>query len=167
MFISNGVVIYKTYLYNILSVLCRILENGAAVLQILFIKAERPVVHLLETLIPELRFLQVDQEVSVDGATLNQTHAAEWSIGRVCFNHSLIMTFLFLESCGELFDSLDVEVPQEDGQTLTCSLDCKFTGAVHLIKRETCERTWSNKMGCFGNFKHGALKHKQDLFRGC
>lgn len=69
--ISNGVVIYKTYLYNILSVLCRILENGAAVLQILFIKAECLVVHLLETLIPELCFLQVDQEISVDGAALN------------------------------------------------------------------------------------------------
>lgn len=94
-FINTGVFIYKTYLYNILSVLRRVLENGAAVLQILFIKAERPLVHLLQTLIPELCSLQVDQEVSVDGAALDQTHAAEWSVGRVCFNHSLIIAFLF------------------------------------------------------------------------
>ena len=26
---------------------------------------------------------------------------------------------------------------QNDGQTLTCSLDCKFAGTVHLIERET------------------------------
>lgn len=42
--------------------------------------------------------------------------------------------------------SLDIEVLQEDGQTLTCSLYCEFTGTVHLIKRETCGRWLSTKM---------------------
>lgn len=70
-------IISKAYLYNILSVLCRILENRAAVLQELFVKAERVVVHLSEALVPQLGFLQVGQEVGVDGATLDEAHAAE------------------------------------------------------------------------------------------
>lgn len=70
-------IVSKAYLYNILSVLCRILENRAAVLQVLFVKAERLVVHLSEALVPQLGFLQVGQEVGVDGATLDEAHAAE------------------------------------------------------------------------------------------
>lgn len=70
-------IISKAYLYNILSVLCRILENRAAVLQELFVKAERVVVHLSEALVPQLGFLQVGQEVGVDGAALDEAHAAE------------------------------------------------------------------------------------------
>lgn len=64
------------YLYNVLSVLRCILENGATVLQVFFIEAESVGIDLLERRIPELRLLQVDQEVSVDWATLNQTHTA-------------------------------------------------------------------------------------------
>lgn len=70
-------IVSKAYLDNILSVLCRILENRAAVLQVLFVKAERPVVHLSEALVPQLGFLQVGQEVGVDGAALDEAHAAE------------------------------------------------------------------------------------------
>lgn len=66
----------KSHLHNILSVLCRILENGAAVLQVFFIKAQRLVVHLSEALVPQLGFLQVSQEVGVDGAALDEAHAA-------------------------------------------------------------------------------------------
>lgn len=45
-------------------------------LQVFFIEAESVGIDLLERRIPELRLLQVDQEVSVDWATLNQTHTA-------------------------------------------------------------------------------------------
>lgn len=69
-------IIKKSYLYNILSVLCRVLEDRAAVLQVLFIKAQRLVVHLSEALVPQLGFLQVGQEVGVDRATLDEAHAA-------------------------------------------------------------------------------------------
>lgn len=58
--------------------------------------------------------------------------------------------------CGKHSDSLDIEVLQEDSQTLTCSLYCEFAGTVHLIKRETCERALSTMMGYFGNFMHGS-----------
>lgn len=69
-------VLSKSHLHNILSVLGRILEDGAAVLQVLFVQAERLVVHLSETLVPQLGFLQVRQEVGVDGAALDEAHAA-------------------------------------------------------------------------------------------
>lgn len=64
-----------TYLYNVLCVLCGVLENGATVLQVCFIKAECLGINLLERRVAELRFLQVDQEVSVDWTTLNKTHS--------------------------------------------------------------------------------------------
>lgn len=66
----------KSHLHNILSVLCRILEDRAAVLQVPLIKAERLVVHLSEALVPQLGSLQVGQEVGVDGAALDEGHAA-------------------------------------------------------------------------------------------
>lgn len=77
--ITNAVMIYcthATYLYNVLSVLRCILENRATVLQVFFIEVKRVAVDLLERRIPELRLLQVDQEVSVDWTTLNETHTA-------------------------------------------------------------------------------------------
>lgn len=46
-------------------------------LQELFVKAECVVVHLSEALVPQLGFLQVGQEVGVDGAALDEAHAAE------------------------------------------------------------------------------------------
>lgn len=65
---------HTTYLYNVLSVLCCILENRATVLQVFFIQAECVGIDLLESRVPKLRLLQVDQEVSVDWTTLNETH---------------------------------------------------------------------------------------------
>ena len=75
---SNCIFIYisSTYLYNVLSVLCCVLENGATVLQVFFIEAECESIDLLETRIPKLNLLQVDQKVSVDWTTLNETHTA-------------------------------------------------------------------------------------------
>lgn len=70
-------IVSKSYLYNILRVLSRILKDRAAVLQVLFVKTERLVVHLSEALVPQLGFLQVGQEVGVDGAALDEAHAAE------------------------------------------------------------------------------------------
>lgn len=69
---------HTTYLYNVLSVLCCILENRATVLQVFFIEAECLGINLLERRIPELCLLQVDQKVSVDRTTLNETHTAGW-----------------------------------------------------------------------------------------
>lgn len=46
-------------------------------LQVFLIEGERVVIDLLETRIPELCLLQVDHEVSVDWATLNETYTAE------------------------------------------------------------------------------------------
>lgn len=65
---------HTTYLYNVLSVLCCILENRVTVLQVFFIEAECVGINLLERCIPELCLLQVDQEVGVDWTTLNETH---------------------------------------------------------------------------------------------
>ncbi len=45
-------------------------------LQVFFIEAERSAIDLLERRIPELGLLQVDQEVSVDWPTLNETDTA-------------------------------------------------------------------------------------------
>lgn len=67
----------QSYLYNVLSVLCCILENRATVLQVFLIKAECAAVDLLQRRIPELGLLQVDQKVGVDWATLDETHAEE------------------------------------------------------------------------------------------
>lgn len=72
--------VHRTYLYNVLSVLCCILEDTATVLQVFFIEAERVGIELLERHVSELRLLQVDQEVSVDWTTLNETHTAGLSI---------------------------------------------------------------------------------------
>lgn len=47
---------------------------------------------------------------------------------------------------------------QKDGQTLACSLYCKFAGTIHLIKGKTCTRPQ-----CFGNFEHDS-KRKHLLF---
>lgn len=50
---------------------------------------------------------------------------------------------------------------QEDSQALTCSFYCKFTGTVHLVKRETCESAWSTKMDYFGHFRlDGKPRHE-------
>ncbi len=76
---------HTTYLYNVLSVLCCILENGGTVMQVFFIEAERVGINLLERRIPELSLLQVDQEVSVDWTTLNETHTAGWDIKSIVF----------------------------------------------------------------------------------
>lgn len=78
------------YLYNVLGVLGWILEDGATVLQVFLIEGERVVIDLLETRIPKLCLLQVDHEVSVDWATLNETYTAEWSVESVVSpNHRL------------------------------------------------------------------------------
>lgn len=66
----------QSYLYNVLSVLCCILENRSTVLQVFFIEAECVGIDLLERRVPELCLLQVDQKVSVDWTTLNETHTA-------------------------------------------------------------------------------------------
>lgn len=40
------------------------------------------------------------------------------------------------QHAANLWNLLNVEVLQEDSQTLTCSLYCKFTGTVDLVKWE-------------------------------
>lgn len=45
-------------------------------LQVFSIEAERLVVHLSQALVPQLGLLQVRQEVGVDGAALDEAHAA-------------------------------------------------------------------------------------------
>lgn len=65
-----------TYLYDVLSVLRCILEDGVTVLQVFFIQAKCVGIELLERRIPKLHLLQVDQEVSVDWTTLDETHTA-------------------------------------------------------------------------------------------
>lgn len=64
-----------------------------------------------------------------------------------CIGQKVIGALLYFHRLGEmkeLGNSLDFEVSQEDSQTLTCSLYCKLTGTVHLIKRKTCGRAHSN-----------------------
>lgn len=85
---SDSCIIYRTilsqhaptpaivYLHNVLRVLCSVLEHGAAVLQVFLIQAECVRVDLLQRRVPELRLLQVDQEVGVDRAALDETHTA-------------------------------------------------------------------------------------------
>lgn len=127
-------------------------------LQVSLIEAERVGIDLLERCVPELCLLQVDQEVGVDWTTLNKTHAVglkHW-VSSVSVN---LYIFLIKErKCRTIGNWLDIEVLQEDSQALTCSLYCKFTGTVHLIKRETCKRAWSTEMSYFGNFKHGSKR---------
>lgn len=65
------------HLNNIFSVLCSILENHAAVLQVFFIQTERLSINLLQGWIPELCLLQVNQEVTVDWTTLNETESGK------------------------------------------------------------------------------------------
>ncbi|TNN40793.1 hypothetical protein EYF80_049033 [Liparis tanakae] len=128
-------------------VLGRVLENVAAVPQVLLVEAEGEGVDLLQGRVPELRPLQVDQEVGVDRAALDEVHA-----------HSDQPSTRRERSCVKTnaSDSLDVEVLQEDRQALARSLDRKFTGAVHLVEGQTCER--SRKTAYSGQYVHAARK---------
>lgn len=71
---------YKTYLYNVFRVLCSILENVAAVLQVLLIQPQCLGINLLQRCVPKFRLLQVDQEVGVDWTALNETQTVGCSI---------------------------------------------------------------------------------------
>lgn len=80
--------IVYTYLYDVLSVLGWVLEDGATVSQVFFIEFECVVIDLLETRVPKLCLLQVDHEVSVHWATLNETHAAKRGLGQPSLRNS-------------------------------------------------------------------------------
>ena len=68
---------HTAYLYNVLCVLCCILEYSGTVLQVFFIEAESLGVDLLlERCFAWLHLLQVIHEVCVDWTALNETHAA-------------------------------------------------------------------------------------------
>lgn len=90
---------HGTYLHNILSVLCSILENRSTMLQVFFIQPLCMGVNLLERRIPKLRLLQVDQEVSVDWTTLNETHTVGCSIWTMAYlNSYLRLNFIHTSS---------------------------------------------------------------------
>lgn len=67
-------VICKTTLYldDVLRVLRCVLEDVTAMMQVSLIQAQRARVHMLQGRIAKLRLRQVDQEVGVDRAALDQ-----------------------------------------------------------------------------------------------
>lgn len=78
------VLTFTAYLHDILGVLCWILEDGVAVLQVFLVQGERLLVQAL-THVPHFCLLQVGQEIRVDRATLNERHAAETSTALAAF----------------------------------------------------------------------------------